>query len=467
MIQNKSTKTKINLNKNTYIKTVSIFFAFILIISLVFVCYIKSKSMFLPSDEINIYNDNIIAIHQGNQLVDNVPTKGSAWVFEHADCTNGATLSWDYKTWSMRIDNLTKNTKCELYFVAKKYIVDQIKDIVAGESTSSIEVIDKGVGTDECTYTLAYDGTSDNNLRYVGKLPCNYVRYNNELWRIIGVMNNIQTDENNSNQKESLIKLRRADSLGTYAWDSSSGVNYNYGINQWGPSGSYEGSDIMRELNTDYLGNITVGTDGKWFSANNNTKAAMPASHLAIKSEYQEMIQPVLWNTGSPNNDNGTVLANNAATMTIQNMYVRERGNYSGFACSNASYCNDTVTRTTTWYGKIGLFYPTDYAYATAGGTAAAQVRSKCLGYNTSVWSNYGQCYTNSWLYDSTGVQRTMSPFANATYATYVFYVHSNGTTNANNAYSAYSIRPVIYLKSNIYITDGDGSSSKPYLLEL
>ena len=27
--------------------------------------------------------------------------------------------------------------------------------------------------SDSCTYTLAYDGTTDNNLRYVGKNPCN------------------------------------------------------------------------------------------------------------------------------------------------------------------------------------------------------------------------------------------------------------------------------------------------------
>ena len=52
-----------------------------------------------------------------------------------------------------------------------------------------------------------------------------------------------------------MIKIRRAESLGTYSWDSSdSSTNSGDGINQWGPSGSYEGADLMRELNTDYLG---------------------------------------------------------------------------------------------------------------------------------------------------------------------------------------------------------------------
>lgn len=47
-----------------------------------------------------------------------------------------------------------------------------------------------------CTNTLAYDGTTDNNLRYIGTTPCNYVKFNCdntgnncEIWRIIGVMN--------------------------------------------------------------------------------------------------------------------------------------------------------------------------------------------------------------------------------------------------------------------------------------
>ncbi len=35
---------------------------------------------------------------------------------------------------------------------------------------------------------LVYDETVDNNLRFIGTAPENYVWFNNELWRIIGVM---------------------------------------------------------------------------------------------------------------------------------------------------------------------------------------------------------------------------------------------------------------------------------------
>lgn len=64
---------------------------------------------------------------------------------------------------------------------------------------------------------LAYDGTADNNLRYVGANPNNYVSFNGELWRIIGVMNNI-TDSNGN--VESHIKIIRNDPIGDYSYDN-------------------------------------------------------------------------------------------------------------------------------------------------------------------------------------------------------------------------------------------------------
>ena len=53
-----------------------------------------------------------------------------------------------------------------------------------GVATTSIENLSK-----KDTINLAYDGTTDNNLRYIGKDPNNYVTFNNELWRIIGIFN--------------------------------------------------------------------------------------------------------------------------------------------------------------------------------------------------------------------------------------------------------------------------------------
>ena len=65
------------------------------------------------------------------------------------------------------------------------------------------------------TDELKYDNTVDNNLRYVGADPNNYVSFNNELWRIIGVMNNI---DDGTGKKETRLKIIRDEPIGKYSW---------------------------------------------------------------------------------------------------------------------------------------------------------------------------------------------------------------------------------------------------------
>ena len=91
--------------------------------------------------------------------------------------------------------------------------------------------------TEYITNLLEYDGeglkkdnTPDQNIRYYGSDPNNYVRFNDELWRIIGVFGNN-------------VKLIRSEKLGDLSWDSSyPSVNSGFGINQWGESTYEDGS---------------------------------------------------------------------------------------------------------------------------------------------------------------------------------------------------------------------------------
>ena len=115
---------------------------------------------------------------------------------------------------------------------------------------------------------LEVDETTDKNLRYVGASPKNYLKFNDEIWRIIGVFNNITTiDENDKEKKESLVKIVRNDSLGDYSWDSSeSTTNSGYGINEWSQA------DLMTELNTDYINPNPTSSTTLWFNGSNNSK---------------------------------------------------------------------------------------------------------------------------------------------------------------------------------------------------
>ncbi len=309
---------------------------------------------------------------------------------------------------------------------------------------------------------LEYDETADNNLRYVGANPNNYVEFNGELWRIIGVMNNIEKEDGTT---ESLVKIRRAETLGDYSWDSSeSSINGGYGINQWGATDTYEGADLMRELNTDYLGNITVGTDGKWYNGEKNEKTAnMPTSTLS--SDAQSMIETVKWNLGSPSNNNGASDSSWTTNIIPNTSYTRERANTNGKVCTSGTSCNDTVNRTSTWTGKVGLIYPSDYGYATTGGTTAN--RETCLTTSMYNWddSAASDCKNNDWLLHSP-YQWTLSPLANSSRAYFVFSVYSDGDVSFSGAYYTCVVFPVVFLKSDITITGGNGSSASPYTIE-
>ena len=87
---------------------------------------------------------------------------------------------------------------------------------------------------------MLYDKTVDNNLRYVGTSPNNYVNFNGEKWRIIGIMNNVEDTNGN---KDARLKLIRDESIGDYQWDSAV-------KNVW------NSSSIKRELNENYYGTM-------------------------------------------------------------------------------------------------------------------------------------------------------------------------------------------------------------------
>ena len=245
-----------------------------------------------------------------------------------------------------------------------------IASLVSGANTSSTDVYTVPNKTsDSCTYTLAYDGTNDNNLRYVGSNPCNYVKIDNEYWRIIGLMNNI---DDGTGKKETRIKLIRNESIGTYSWDSSeSSVNDGYGVNEWSQA------DLMKLLNPGYESESVGGSlyynnsSGNCYSSRNNVTTACDFTTTGLKTNLKKLVGNTLWNTGT--NDTKTS-ANNALA---SHLYSYERSSNNGKICTSGAYCNDTVTRTTTWNGKIGLMYPSDYGYATSGGSTSN--RTSCL----------------------------------------------------------------------------------------
>ena len=336
---------------------------------------------------------------------------------------------------------------------------ETITALVSGANKSSTDVYTVPNKTsDTCTYTLAYDGTSDTNLRYVGSNPCNYVKVDNEIWRIIGVMNNI---DDGTGKKETRIKLIRNEAIGTYSWDSSeSSVNSGYGVNEWSQA------DLMKLLNPGYESESVGGSlyynnsSGNCYSSLNNATTSCDFTSSGLKTNLKNLVGNTLWHTGS--NDEVTYTYNNIIT---NKFYELERSSNTGKICTSGSGCDDTVARTTTWLGKVGLMYPSDYGYATSGGSTSN--RTSCLNKELFNWgsSSYSDCKNNDWLYNSGNWQVTISPSASSSDAIFVYYVDSNGRVLINRAYGAVLVRPSVYLLSTTKILSGEGTPENPYTI--
>lgn len=283
--------------------------------------------------------------------------------------------------------------------------------------------------------SLIKDNTEDENIRYAGSNPNNYVYFNCEdtntagvvygadtydyvssceVWRIIGLFD-VESEIGGTPEKR--IKLVREELSTKSVWDSNA-------VNQWGETtytdGTvYEGASLMRYLNTD--------TSGYYNNLGNVTKG---------------QIEDAYWNTG----------AVGSPILPIE-AYQQERGTNPGSICNGGgSECTNNINRIVEWVGKIGLIYPSDFAYA----------GRECTSMQES------SCGNNNWLKPSDGYYWTISPLAEVSYYFVSRLISSEGTL-ASNAVSlnAYGVRPSLYLSSSVIITDGDGTIDNPYKLSL
>ena len=313
---------------------------------------------------------------------------------------------------------------------------------------TAVEYITTLAKTD--TTNLATDDYG--NTRYIGADPNNYVSIDGDIWRIIGTMKDIDDGTGN---KEDKVKLIRASSIGSYSWDTSeSSVNDGWGVNEW------SGADLMKLLNPGYESETVGGSlywnnqSGKCYNSNKNGTTSCNFTSTGIKDKLKTLISDVVWNTG----------ASTTSSQIASKFYTEERGTRNGKICSSGSWCNDTVERTTTWTGKVGLMYPSDYGYATSGGSTTD--RATCLNTVLYSWdgSSVSDCKNNDWLLLSS-TQWTISPFAHSSYASNAFCVTSGGRVSNNYAYGIYAVLPVVYLTSNVGVQSGDGSSGNPFIL--
>ncbi|MBQ8682040.1 MAG: hypothetical protein IJ509_03935 [Bacilli bacterium] len=268
----------------------------------------------------------------------------------------------------------------------------------------------------------------DNNgvYRYYGADPDNYVKYNDELWRIISV-SNVKSGASDANGSLR-IKLIRNTSIGELSWDSSaSDINTGYGVNDWTQA------DLMTELNNLYYNSL----EGTCYKGSNNATTSCNFLTTGLSKEARDKIDASLWYLGGGSNELPNVSYTSERSTTVYN-------------CSTD---DGACPRATIWTGIVGLMYPSDYGYATD------------LSLCTSSMSSYKseECLDNNWMYDSTAWQWTLTPHSSS--AANVFNINTTGNVSAYTTENARAVRPVVYLRSDIQIIGGEGTKDIPYIL--
>ena len=443
----------VKFRSNNKLEIVIACFLFVIIIFISLMFYFKSYAVFREEKHFNVINGEVqdpgdiyFAYYVDNEITRSMPSYESGYTLDttKSTCTNGVTVGWDSNLWAAVVyyknykpENMTR-TKCNLYFTNS--LVDYIKNISKNDITN--------LATDD------YE-----NVRYIGSNPNNYVSVDGELWRIIGVMKNV---DDGTGSKSDRVKLIRDESIGNYSWDTSeSSVNGGYGVNEW------SGADIMKLLNPGYESESIGGSlywnkkVGMCYSSENMVTKSCDFTNTGLKSNLKSLIDNALWNTGT----NGTNDWTSASKGLVGHFYTYERSNDNGKICISGDYCNDTVERTTKWVGKVGLMYISDYGYATSGGSPV--YRTTCLNKELYNWNddNIRNCRDNDWLYNA-GVQSTLSIGVGSIGAANLFSVFSDGRVFNNHTSDALIIRPVVYLKPTVKIISGIGTKENPFVIE-
>ena len=311
----------------------------------------------------------------------------------------GADGRWIYDDWKLAIENITSDdVTCDINFstITKTNLNDYIISL-AGTTQGTGQVV------------------NENGYRYEGKNPNNYIWFNNEYWRIIGVFDSASHGVSGKN----LVKIIRADVLDGLAWNKSN-------TNDWTVS------SLKSLLNGAYY-NAQDGTNsGYCYGYSTTATANCDYTKRGIQSGYRGMIANVTWHLGGYSSTSATTSA----------LYGYERGTtvYSG--------------RPTSTTGYIGLMYPSDYGYSVLSSSCA---RTTNLGsYNSA------NCAGQSWLYGK-GYEWTLTPYSS--YSDSVFILRYNGYVHGSIANDGCGSRPVLYLDASVYKIDGDGSLNNPYIV--
>ena len=136
-----------------------------------------------------ISGDAVIGAYIDGKYSSTIPGKNDGYVVDKIVCDTDASASWNNDSWGIVLTNLTKRTKCNMYFK-----IDPIKKIIAQLDTSGKcpSVNEDGsvsattVETTDGYLCKAKDAYGD-SYYYRGNVTNNYVKFADKYWRIVRI----------------------------------------------------------------------------------------------------------------------------------------------------------------------------------------------------------------------------------------------------------------------------------------
>ena len=400
---------------------------------------------FLGSDRCSLYFDKIIDTQK--PVISNLKINGktitatltdnqslSAYGFSTSNTlepTSWTTISG--KTYNL---STTINTEGTYYL----WVKDGAENKTTKEFTISLEI-----PITTLLSTSTPDVYNENGLRYEGADPNNYICLDNKtsgacsssslLFRIIGLFDeDTSTNGTSSSGTKKLLKVIDTNNYGGTSgkyWDSA-------GTNNWSTA------SLKTELNGIYLDALlgTSNVNSKLSSAIANAKWHLGGANSTSESNY--LIQKI----------------------TTENYYKAERSPYATSGTLKNLYSGNPEYV----FAKVGLMYPSDYGYATVGGSTTS--KENCIAKELYNWNglSYSDCTNNDWVYKSQSIswgsnksEFLISPGASRSDG--ASYLYSSGyvsvTYVSNNQFA---VRPTFYLDSSILkIVGGLGTKDNAY----
>ena len=342
----------------------------------------------------------------------------------------------------------------DLIVPTEKVLVDGIYDVVPVTAAEKIIKLSQGnyweSGASGVFGTNCESDAEDaycNEYRYVGAEVDNYVLFNNDLYRVIGVF-----DENSHGVPgEYLVKLiaanlLSANSYGAYNSSATSGTYSNY-KNDWSGTTTGVAANTNVLLNqffynkTKEVTGYSNCTTWTYFYSDTNSKTndCSDIVGYGIDASVRDYIEEVTW----------YLKGYSSTSFNKQAFYTCERSEDTVItSCTSGNkggYANSTK-------GYIGLMYASDYVYASSY-------------YSSTDTTNVGTGYhgNKNWLYK--GHEWTITPDGDS--ARNAFRVSSYGRLDSSNTYAGYGVRPALYLKSSVSINGGEGTIENPFTLSM